>query len=111
MGRRESGTLLATIIAQLAALMGAVWGVHLVSTALKTLSAGFSVTVTAGAQGALAYYATYLVGRAAEQYFRRGKSWGDDGPKRVVEEILADVDRDSILIQARGDILGRVRKD
>jgi small GTP-binding protein len=111
MGRRESGQLLATIVVQLAALMGAVWGVHLVSAALKTATGGLSVAVTAGAQGALAYYATFLVGRAAEQYLRRGKSWGDDGPKRVVEEILESVDRDSILMQARADILERMRKD
>ena len=89
--------------------MGAVWGVHLVSAALKTVSAGFSVALTAGAQGALAYYATYLVGRAAEQYLRRGKSWGERGPKQVVEAILDDIDRDSILAQAREDILARIR--
>ena len=105
MSRREGGRLLATIVGQLAALMGAVWGVHLVSSALKGVSLGLSVTITAGAQGALAYYATYLVGRAAESYLMHGKSWGPDGPKRAVKEILDNLDRGSILIQAREDIL------
>jgi small GTP-binding protein len=111
MGRREAGRLLGTIVAQLALLMGAVWGVHLASSALKGVSAGLSVTVTAGAQGALAYYATVLVGRAAERYLRQGKSWGEHGPKRVVEDILESVDRNSILREARQDILGRLRGD
>ncbi len=110
MGRRESGRLLATIIAQLAALMGAVWGVHLVSSALKTVSAGLSVTVTGAAQGALAYYATYLVGRAAEEYLIRGKSWGDQGPKQTVKDIVDGLDRNSILSDAREQILQRLRR-
>src|SRR5690606_6671636 len=64
----EAGKLLATIAGQLAALMGAVWGVHLVASALKLASAGLSTALTAAAQGALAWYATVLVGRAAENY-------------------------------------------
>jgi small GTP-binding protein len=110
MSRREGGKLLATIAAQLAALMGAVWGVHLVSSALKGISMGLSVTVTAGAQGALAYYATYLVGRAAESYLVQGKSWGPEGPKRAVKGILDSLDRGSILIQAREDILASLKR-
>ncbi|MDX1569039.1 MAG: GTP-binding protein [Xanthomonadales bacterium] len=110
MTRRESGRLIATIVAQLAALMGAVWGVHLVSSALKGVSAGLSIAVTAGAQGALAYYATYLVGRAAEAYLVRGKSWGEAGPKRVVRQILDRLDRNSILADARAEILERIKE-
>lgn len=109
MGRKESGRLLATIVAQLAALMGAIWGIHLVSSALKGLSAGLSVAITGGAQGALAYYSTYLVGRAAEQYLINGKSWGEDGPKRTVQAIVDSLDRGSILAEAREEILARLK--
>lgn len=107
--KAEAGSLIAVISAQLAALMGAIWGVHLVASALKGLSAGLSTVVTAGAQGALAWYATELVGRAAEKYLIAGKSWGDKGPKRVVTEIVESLDRDSILREARGEILKRLR--
>ena len=107
--RAEAGTLIATICAQLAALMGAIWGVHLVSSALKGVSAGLSTFVTAGAQGALAWYATELVGRAAERYLRQGKSWGEGGAKRVVADIVASLDRDSILREARSAIMARLR--
>ena len=108
--KTEAGTLIAVITAQLAALMGAIWGVHLVASALKGLSAGVSTVVTAGAQGALAWYATELVGRAAENYLVAGKSWGELGPKRVVTEIVESLDRDSILREAREEILKRLRK-
>jgi small GTP-binding protein len=107
--RTEAGSLIAVISAQLAALMGAIWGVQLVASALKGLSAGLSTVVTAGAQGALAWYATELVGRAAEKYLIAGKSWGEKGPKRVVTEIVESLDRDSILREARGEILKRLR--
>lgn len=107
--RREAGNLIGVISAQLAALMGAIWGVHLVASALKGMSAGLSTVVTAGAQGALAWYATELVGRAAERYLVAGKSWGEHGPKKVVSEIVESLDRDSILREARGEILARLR--
>lgn len=108
--RSESGRLVGTISAQLAALMGAVWGMHLVATALKGLSAGLSVLVTAAAQGALAWYATVLIGRAAEHYLIHGKSWGEHGAKRAVADVVATLDRDSILREAREEILTRLRR-
>ncbi|MEO8669872.1 MAG: GTP-binding protein [Tahibacter sp.] len=108
--RSEAGQLIATICAQLAALMGAIWGVHLVASALKGMSLGLSTVVTAGAQGALAWYATQLVGRAAERYLVAGKSWGESGPKRVVQDIVASLDRDSILREARTEILARLHR-
>ena len=107
--RVEAGRLLTTIAAQLAALMGAIWGVHLVASALKLASAGLSTALTAAAQGALAWYATVLVGRAAEKYLAQGKSWGELGPKRVVADIVQSLDRDSILREAREEILARLR--
>jgi small GTP-binding protein len=108
--RSEAGGLIATICAQLVALMGAIWGVHLVASALKGLSAGMSTVLTATAQGALAWYATEIVGRAADRYLAAGKSWGELGPKRVVMDIVESLDRDSILREARGEILRRLRE-
>ncbi|MEO6801091.1 MAG: GTP-binding protein [Rhodanobacter sp.] len=107
--RTESGRLVAVISAQLAALMGAIWGIQLVASALKGLSAGLSVLVTAAAQGALGWYATVLIGRAAERYLVGGKSWGEAGAKRAVAEVVASLDRDSILREAREEILKRLK--
>ena len=108
--RAESGRLVAVISTQLVALMGAVWGMQLVASALKGLSGGLSMLVTAAAQGALAWYATVLIGRAAERYLAAGKSWGVAGPKRAVAEVVALLDRDSILREAREEILRRLRR-
>ncbi|MEP6897231.1 MAG: GTP-binding protein [Rhodanobacter sp.] len=107
--RAESGRLVAVISAQLAALMGAIWGMQLVASALKGFSAGLSVVVTAAAQGALGWYATVLIGRAAERYLIAGKSWGEAGAKRAVADIVASLDRDSILREAREEILKRLK--
>lgn len=106
----ESGQLVKTIALQMALLMGTAWGVHLLSSTLKGLSAGFSVALIAGLQGGMAWYTTYLVGRAAEEYLMYGKSWGDSGPKRVVRDILKRLDRDSILAEARNEILARIKQ-
>jgi len=107
--RGEAGTLVKTIATQMALLMSTVWAVHLVSSALKLGTGGLSSLVTGGAQGAVAYYSTYVVGQAAEQYLAQGKSWGEGGPKQVVREILDSLDRDSVLAQARADIRERLR--
>jgi len=109
MTRSQSGTLIKAISGQLLLLMGTTWFVHLVSSLLKAGSVGLSTLLTAGAQGAVAYYSTYVVGRAAEQYLAAGCSWGEDGPKQVIRNILDNIDRDSMLAKARQDILERIR--
>lgn len=103
--RNEASRLLLTIAGQLLALMGAYWGVNLASSALKGLSAGATTVATGAAQGALAWYATFVTGKAAEAWFAGGKDWGPGGPKATVRDILDGLDRDSMLREARRDIL------
>jgi hypothetical protein len=107
--RGEAGELIKTIGAQMALLMATVWTVNLAASALKAGSAGLSTLVTAAAQGAMGYYTTYIVGKAAQRYFAQGRSWGSGGPKTIVQQILESVDKDSILQQAREDIRQRLR--
>jgi GTP-binding protein Era len=108
MTRSQSGRLIKTISRQLLLLMGTTWFIHFVASLLKAGSAGLSTLLTAGAQGAVAYYSTYVVGRAAEAYLAAGCSWGEGGPKRVIRDILEKIDRDSLLARAREDILARI---
>jgi small GTP-binding protein len=108
LSRREAGSLVKVIVAESAALMGTVWALHFVSSALKVGTAGLSTIVTAGAQGAIAYYSTYVVGQVAAEYLGKGKSWGDGGPKRVVKQILDSLDRDTVLQDARREIQARL---
>ncbi len=106
--RREAGSLVSVIAAEAAALMGTVWALHFVSSALKVGTAGLSIIVTAGAQGAIAYYSTYVVGQIAAEYLAKGKSWGEGGPKQVVNKILDSLDRDTVLREAKKEIQMRL---
>ena len=110
LSRKEASKLLITISTQLLALMGAYWGMNLVSSALKTVSAGLSTALTAAAQGALAWYATYITGKMAETWFSKGKSWGAAGPTDTARWIIASLDRDTLLSTARTDISNRLNR-
>jgi GTP-binding protein Era len=108
LSQKEAGSLVKVIVAESAALMGTVWALHFVSSALKVGTAGLSTIVTAGAQGAIAYYSTYVVGQVASKYLGQGKSWGEGGPKHVVKQILNSLDRDTVLSDARREIQARL---
>ena len=106
----EAGSLVRVICAQMLALIGTVWAVNLISSSLKIGTGGMSTLVTAGGQGAIAYYSSYVVGQVANEYFLHGKSWGERGPKLVVAEILENIDRESIIENAKFDILDRLKQ-
>jgi len=108
LSRKEAGSLVRVIVVEAAALMGTVWARHLVSSALKVGTLGLSTVLTGGAQGAIAYYSTYVVGRVAAKYLAQGKSWGSGGPKRVVDEILDSLDQKTVLSEARREIRQRL---
>jgi hypothetical protein len=108
LNRNEAGSLVRVIAAEAAALMGTVWALHFVSSALKVGTLGLSTILTAGAQGAIAYYSTYLVGRVAAEYLAEGKSWGEGGPKQVVKAILDSLDKETVLNEARREIRQRL---
>ncbi len=108
LSRNEAGSIVKVIVAESAALMTTVWALHLVSSALKVGTLGLSTILTAGAQGAIAYYSTYLVGQAAGEYLAEGKSWGEGGPKKVIKEILESLDRDTVLRDAKREIQARL---
>jgi uncharacterized protein len=54
--------------------------------------AGVAVT-----QASLAAYGTYAVGRAAQVYLERGCTWGPLGQDTVIQEILATIERNTII--------------
>jgi small GTP-binding protein len=108
LNQKEAGSIVKVIVAESAALMGTVWALHFVSSALKVGTIGLSTILTAGAQGSIAYYSTYLVGQAAAKYLAEGKSWGDGGPKLVVKQILESLDRDTVLHDAKREIQARL---
>ncbi|OSM00389.1 GTP-binding protein [Magnetofaba australis] len=110
MSRTEAGTLIKTIMKQMAVLMGTVFTVQAAASVLKGASMGFSTIFTAGAQGAVAYYGAYVVGKSAQEYLALGKSWGSGGPKQTVRKILDSVDQETLLAQARQEILAQLSR-
>ncbi|MCU7835078.1 MAG: DUF697 domain-containing protein [gamma proteobacterium symbiont of Taylorina sp.] len=108
---KEAGELITTIAGQMVLLIGTTLGVYSISSLLKLGTGGLSILLTASAQGAVAYYSTLVVGKAAQKYLRQGKSWGESGAREAVQTILNSMDRDSIMKQAKGDIMDRLKQE
>ena len=105
MSQSEAGELIKTIATQMLVLYATFWAIHLASSALKISTVGFSTVVTGVAQGGVAWYSTLVVGRVAEDYLAKSKSWGETGPKLTVQNILDRLDRDSIMSDAKEEIV------
>jgi small GTP-binding protein len=82
---------------------------HLASMAFKALTLGYGTVLTAVPQGAAAGYGSYIVGQAAKYYFEHGASWGADGPKKVVQRILNETDKQSVIEKLKEEIRKKLR--
>jgi uncharacterized protein (DUF697 family) len=74
----------------------------------KALTAGVGSAATMLPQGAAAGYGSYLVGQAARYYFQHGASWGEQSPKQVITQILANTDKESVLHQLKDEIKKKI---
>ncbi|NET91141.1 MAG: DUF697 domain-containing protein [Kamptonema sp. SIO1D9] len=59
---------------------------------------------TAIAQGGISGYGAYVVGKVAQEYLERGCTWGPMGPSTVIQEILSQVEPNTILYRLRQEI-------
>ena len=59
---------------------------------------------TAVTQAGIAGYGAYSVGQAAKAYLEKGCSWGELGVSNVIEEILREVEPDTILYRLQQDL-------
>lgn len=59
----------------------------------------------------VAYYGTFVVGQAADYYFKHGKSWGKMGPDQAIKKIIDSIDGDSIIVHAKEDIMGKIKTE
>ncbi len=59
---------------------------------------------TAIAQAGIAGYGAYAVGKAAQVYLEKGCTWGQLGVNTVIEEILSQVDKNTILYRLRQNL-------
>jgi len=71
-----------------------------------TLAPYVSVAIT---QAGVAGVSSYGIGQITKTYLAQGATWGPDGPKAVVSEILASLDEDSILSRIKGELRARLQ--
>jgi len=96
--------LVASIFRAAGWVMLAELSTHFASMAFKALTLGYGTVLTAIPQGAAAGYGSYIVGQAAKFYFEHGASWGNEGPKTVVQRILDETDKQSVLERLKNEI-------
>jgi uncharacterized protein len=58
------------------------------------------------AQGGIAGYGAYTVGKAAQSYLEKGCTWGQLGANTVIQEILSQVDKNTILYRLQQELGG-----
>ncbi len=56
------------------------------------------------AQGSLAGYGSYRVGKAAQAYLERGCTWGSEGANTLIQEIFSQVDRGTVIDRLRREL-------
>jgi hypothetical protein len=77
---------------------------------------GIAAPVTAGlslipyatvavTQAGVAGVSSYGIGQVTKAYLANGATWGPDGPKAVVTQILTTLDETSILNRIKGELL------
>jgi small GTP-binding protein len=78
------------------------------STTVLTGSDNFmnvsTYATSAIAQASLAGYGAYSVGKAAQIYLENGCTWGQLGASTVIQEILAQVDKNTVLYRLRQEL-------
>jgi small GTP-binding protein len=78
------------------------------SSFFKAITGGWGTLLTYLPQGAAAGYGSYIVGQAARYYFEHGASWGQKGPKQVVNRILENTDKRSVLSRLKEEIRKKI---
>ena len=111
----EAGNLLRRILASSGGLLLGEIGSSLVLGVGKSgaiLTSGFESTGaftaylgTASLQGAIAGYGTYVIGRVAQVYLEQGCTWGEMGASTLIQEILSQVEPNTIIYRLRQELL------
>jgi uncharacterized protein len=85
-------------------------GVGKTATAIASGDNPVNITAFAGTaitQAGIAGYGAYAIGKAAQSYLEKGCSWGQLGASTVIQEILIQVPKDTILYRLRQELGGK----
>ncbi|MBD2207219.1 DUF697 domain-containing protein [Calothrix sp. FACHB-1219] len=111
----EAGKILKTILLSSGGLLLSELGSSLLfglSKSTAALTSGDNpVNITASfgsaiAQGGIAGYGAYAVGKAAQVYLQQGCTWGQLGANTVIQEILSQVEPNTIVYRLRQELGG-----
>ncbi len=83
-----------------------VLGISATATAGVALGPYISVAIT---QAGVAGVSSYGIGQVTKVYLANGATWGPDGPKAVINRILANLDETSILNRIKQELLHKVK--
>lgn len=98
MGGISASELLATLgLSSLKSLLG----LSAPATGGASLGPYLSVALT---QAGVAGVSSYAIGQVTKAYLANGASWGPDGPKAVVNQILASLDETSIINRIKDEL-------
>ncbi|KAF3885978.1 MULTISPECIES: GTP-binding protein [Nostocales] len=109
----EAGKVLKTILFSSGGLLlgeigsSVLLGLGKSATAIASGDNPINVTAYAGsaiAQAGIAGYGAYAVGKAAQVYLERGCSWGQLGASTVIQEILSEVEQNTILYRLQQEL-------
>lgn len=109
----EAGKILKTILFSSGGLLLGELGSSLLlglgksATALASGENPTNITAFAGsaiAQAGIAGYGAYAIGKAAQEYLKKGCTWGQLGASTVIQEILSQVDQNTILYRLRQEL-------
>ncbi|MFM7407506.1 MAG: GTP-binding protein [Cuspidothrix sp.] len=81
-------------------------GISTTATAGVTIGPYLSIAIT---QAGVAGVSSYSIGQVTKAYLANGATWGPDGPKAVVSQILSTLDETSILNRIKDELLTKVR--
>jgi GTPase len=102
MGGLSASELLATLgLSGLKSLLG----LSAPATGGVSLAPYISVALT---QAGVAGVSSYAIGQVTKIYLANGASWGPDGPKAVVSNILSSLDENSILNRIKGELEAKI---
>jgi len=100
---KSSGTLLLSEVGT-GLLLGTGKGAAAVWSIFDS-AGGFSALLSVmAAQAGASGYGTYAVGKAAQVYLEQGCTWGPNGVKAVMKDILSQIDSDSTVSRLRQEL-------
>ncbi|MGF1541088.1 MAG: GTP-binding protein [Pleurocapsa sp.] len=98
----SGGLLLSEIVSNL--ILGVGKSGAIIQTVFESPGSFTVYSSTAIAQGVVAGYSAFIIGRVAQVYLEQGCTWGDLGPSTLINKILSQVEPNTITYRLRQEL-------